>query len=353
MNTLKKRQKTYSKMYYVTGIFHLMLCIVMAVEKCFLLSVVNMALFVFYMILGLYVKKAHNFSKPFFACGAAISLFVLSHFIILGPDYGFQYLLLGSIPAIYFMAYTGECELKMSIISACGAFLSVIVASFISFFVDYPLNKWSGNCGTTLARILLIINVMISFWFACVFMTSLVKQAANDNGRLKNMNSNLELFASVDALTGLKNRRSIDSYMEKSLARAKGEGVDFSVFMCDVDNFKKVNDTYGHDCGDEVLKNIAKILEHEIRPEDGVFRFGGEEILLIIGAAGHIAKKVAERCRAAIEDSEVVYEGTSIKVTITIGGASYFQGATQDELIKRADDNLYIGKNNGKNQVVM
>lgn len=170
---------------------------------------------------------------------------------------------------------------------------------------------------------------------------------------LQDKNEDLEMTANIDALTGLRNRHNIEACIDKTFKLAKGHGADFSFLMCDIDNFKKVNDTYGHDCGDKILKNVASIIKGEIRSADTAFRWGGEEILVIINAKEHIAKAVAERCRKSIEESSVLYDGKEIKVTITIGGASYYQGATRDSMVNKADDNLYKGKKNGKNQVVM
>jgi len=185
------------------------------------------------------------------------------------------------------------------------------------------------------------------------FMAILVNRVRNDTGVLKDKNSNLEISANLDTLTGLMNRRSLKEYLSKAFDNARGKGQDFSILMCDIDDFKKVNDTYGHECGDLVLKNIAQLLKGETRPEDVVFRWGGEEMLILIAGNKYSAEKIAERCRLSVENSEVMWKGISVKVTITIGGASYFQGADEKVLMDRADGNLYKGKNNGKNQVVM
>lgn len=168
----------------------------------------------------------------------------------------------------------------------------------------------------------------------------------------KKLAHELEKLADYDALTLLHNRRSMKTHINNVLKQAeKGDGT-FSLLMCDLDNFKNINDTYGHDCGDLILKNVANIISCNVRKDDMVFRYGGEEILVMVRADKEITKQVAERIRSDIESEKVTYNNKSVGITITIGIASYRPDTPVDELIKIADNRLYKGKHNGKNQVV-
>ena len=131
----------------------------------------------------------------------------------------------------------------------------------------------------------------------------------------------------------------------------------FAIAMLDVDHFKNINDTYGHDAGDEVLKSLAKILNSE-KSGDEMFqsgRWGGEEFLVVCG--GNDGKKeeireLFEALRKRVSENVILYAGNEIRVTITIGLAFYEPGKSLDELVKEADDKLYEGKETGRNQVV-
>ena len=134
-------------------------------------------------------------------------------------------------------------------------------------------------------------------------------------------------------------------------------GSNFSIIMIDIDFFKKVNDTYGHDAGDEVLKSLADILKNEkvgneaFRPG----RWGGEEFMVVCGGYNGDIKKIAayfETLRTRIADNVINYNGTEIKVTATIGLALYEPHKTLNELVKEADAKLYKGKESGRNRVV-
>jgi diguanylate cyclase (GGDEF)-like protein len=123
--------------------------------------------------------------------------------------------------------------------------------------------------------------------------------------------------------------------------------------MMDIDDFKKVNDTYGHDCGDEVLKYVAHTISTGVKKNDYVFRWGGEEILVLLATDYQTAMRVADRIRKDISETPVQYRGQiSVPVTITIGLSPYVAGVTIQQMMEDADAKLYYGKRHGKNRVV-
>ena len=138
------------------------------------------------------------------------------------------------------------------------------------------------------------------------------------------------------------------------LALARRNNYYVHCIMVDIDHFKRVNDTWGHQCGDVVLKEVAKILKNEKRESDLLARYGGEEfVLLLCGIGPEDAKKSAERLRAAVENHRFAWNDTIIPVTISLGLASKqgeFIGKI-DELIAESDKYLYIAKEAGRNQV--
>lgn len=349
MVTNTEKQKTYSRFFFVVALIMAVNTCIFINQHCTTLAYIDGILTVVQIGLGTSVRYADYFVGHFVTSGISLMAYTLLQHILLGPQYGFQYLYIGIIPAVFYIFNKKADCVKKSIITTSSLLLVFLVATSITNAIRYPLfkiNKVSFYA-------LVVINIITAFLAALYFMILISAQASTEQNFLKDMNSDLELTANKDNLTGLGNRKSMEEHLDKAIARAKGEGQDFTIFMCDLDNFKHVNDTYGHDCGDLVLQNIAKIIKTEIRPDDYVFRYGGEEILILVYAGNYVSKKIAERCRAAIEESEVEYKGNTIKVTITIGGASYYQGATKEILIKRSDNNLYNGKESGKNCVVI
>lgn len=151
-----------------------------------------------------------------------------------------------------------------------------------------------------------------------------------------------------DALTGLYNRR----YSEKKMADIYKRGISFSLVLCDVDFFKKVNDTYGHECGDLVLQEVSAILKRTMRGKGYAARWGGEEFLLVFEEYKKAqAVMVLEGIMEEVRNIRIEYKEYVVSVTMTFGVC---QGTSEnlDVLLKEADDKLYYGKQNGRNQIV-
>ena len=162
----------------------------------------------------------------------------------------------------------------------------------------------------------------------------------------------LEKFANYDTLTHLMNRRSMDNYLSAAYLQAKTGKTTFCLLLMDIDDFKKVNDTFGHECGDAVLQSVAGIVSCGVRKDDYVFRWGGEEILVLLYTEEYKAAFIAERIRKEVECTPVKYGKDEVSVTITIGIASYRDGDTLQDMMDHVDKCLYYGKKHGKNQVV-
>lgn len=167
---------------------------------------------------------------------------------------------------------------------------------------------------------------------------------------------NLTNAASMDKLTGLYNRKYISEVLEVEFKRAKALHSNISVVLFDIDNFKKINDTYGHDCGDKVLTALAgQVKASGLRERDLAGRYGGEEFIVVLtNSNSEQAAEVAERIRKKIEGHVFEYEGTKIPVTVSLGVATikkeFHTGA---EIYKLADKALYESKRNGKNRVTV
>jgi len=156
-----------------------------------------------------------------------------------------------------------------------------------------------------------------------------------------------------DALTGIYNRRFLESRLREECERHRRYARSMSLIMIDIDFFKKVNDTYGHQFGDLVLKSVASKVVSVIRKTDIVARFGGEEFCCILPETdADAAEKVAEHLRTHVEGMENNFEKTSIRVTISLGISSFVTEDTSETLLKRADDALYQAKHSGRNRFV-
>lgn len=161
--------------------------------------------------------------------------------------------------------------------------------------------------------------------------------------------------ANRDPLTGLYNRRYLDSAMARELQRCERDGVPLNVLMIDIDHFKQINDLYGHATGDLVLRELATLLDQHTRRGDVVCRYGGEEFLLLLPhMTQDAAWERAEHCRLALKNMAIPREGGTIRATLSAGFACYPQhGRTPEALIQAADIALYRAKTSGRDRVLM
>ncbi|MCL7746657.1 GGDEF domain-containing protein [Halalkalibacter alkaliphilus] len=157
----------------------------------------------------------------------------------------------------------------------------------------------------------------------------------------------------IDQLTEVYNRRYFDLYMEKAIPLSERTGTPFHLIILDIDFFKKVNDSYGHTFGDEVLKILAKTIQNNLRGSDGLVRMGGEEFAILIPeTTTEECHLIADRIRQAVETTDFIYKGKKISVTISLGIAKY-TGETIHELYDKADQALYQSKKNGRNKITL
>ncbi len=166
---------------------------------------------------------------------------------------------------------------------------------------------------------------------------------------------NLGSAAHTDVLTQIYNKRYLMEALEAEFKRARVLHTDFSIIFFDLDHFKKINDNYGHDAGDYVLKEISQLIrKSHLRPKDLFARYGGEEfVILLANTPGKTAEDIAERIRLGIETHPFIYEGKRLPVTSSLGVSELQAGIESSQtLLKKADQALYAAKNGGRNQVV-
>lgn len=195
---------------------------------------------------------------------------------------------------------------------------------------------------------------LVAFTSLLVALAHLYSQAASDaEERLQKANSILDLLARTDPLTGLLNRRSMLEFLITEVGLAQTIHKPFSVIMCDIDDFKAINDRFGHICGDKLLVEIANTLVETIRPEDQVARWGGEEFLVFLPETPlREAVKIAENLRNRVQALQIPCNGDFLHGSITLGVSEYQPPENINSALIAADQALYRGKQKGKNTVI-
>ncbi|MBA4382032.1 MAG: hypothetical protein C0406_05645 [Sideroxydans sp.] len=249
------------------------------------------------------------------------------------------FLLIAIIPVTFF-----HTKQKAAIIF----FFCLNMAMFFLVQADYfVVSAEMSNLGSEDVRFLRVGNVITAIvaYMAYVWMIEVVAEHSERE---------LERQTVTDVLTQLPNRRYFDLVFQQEVAKDVRAESGLVLAMLDIDHFKKINDSYGHDVGDQVLKHIAQLLRFSTRAGNVIARVGGEEFAILLPSTTlHDAKEAAERIRQIIENNPYEYEGKELNLTVSVGLSRVRSGDEEAQSYKLADDALYAAKRMGRNRVVV
>jgi diguanylate cyclase (GGDEF)-like protein len=200
-----------------------------------------------------------------------------------------------------------------------------------------------------------LVNIAAGCFVIGVLLMRWLPRAVTERGHSERLSAGLALLATMDGLTCIFNRRHFETLARTEWGRFQRYGRPMSLLVLDVDEFKSINDRFGHDAGDLVLKAIADDCSSMRRETDIVARLGGEEFVLLLPETNEAAAEiVAERLREKIEDNSRVFAGDEMQISVSIGVAGATSGMSNFEaMLKHADEALYEAKRRGRNQVVI
>lgn len=267
----------------------------------------------------------------------------------IGWDYGFALYLICVVPLAFYIPYK---HMRTSMI------LSVITVVMFTGLKYYASAEWfvpyrTPDLSVPAINTVYIANGIISFIMLLVL--SLIYNISSKRAQksLQKKNEQLRELAYTDPLTKLQNRRSMFISIKESFELCEKNSKAFSILLSDIDDFKVINDTHGHNCGDMVLKEISRIFKENVPENASVCRWGGEEILVLLPDCElEEGAEIAEGLRKLIEAVAFKGKKDDFHVTMTFGVSENKGQLTVDKMISNADRNLYSGKRSGKNCVV-
>ena len=269
---------------------------------------------------------------------ATIVIYMLAATICIGYDAGFHLYCWSLVAVAFYLDYLAHV-MKTEKIYAFDMSVRVVAAYLFCTWYSH----WRGPIYALDSKVIttcLYLNAIAVFCFIICYSSFIHKLIIESEDKMANM-------ALYDQLTELYNRRSMLDHLDKIFPTLTSM---HWVAMIDIDDFKKFNDTYGHNCGDYVLVELANIMRC-VCAGSALCRWGGEEFLICTDGIS-LDTSILELFRQAVERRKFIYEGTQLKLTITIGVANYEPGQSLDKWIQHADDNLYEGKRTGKNKIV-
>jgi len=285
--------------------------------------------------------------------------------ILLAAFYGgaFSSIIAGLVIALFRIGYFGVST--PAIIASINMINVAIACAIISKLNLSGLKKWiymniissfiiTFSFLLIIKDLIVLRNTLIYFWIASLIIGTLAYYITNYMNTSIKLINRLEQESTIDFLTGLNNVRQFDNFLNKSYINVKNKNERLSILIIDIDFFKKVNDTYGHQAGDSVLQELGIVLSTSSRSFDIVSRIGGEEFSVILpDCPSRQTVEVAERLRVAVETHEFILpDKIKINITISIGAATYPDNVSDLEtLVNQADTALYSAKHSGRNKV--
>lgn len=343
----KESRKTYSKIYFGTMLLHLAntyLLLEVENEFFFYYSLLSTLVYLLLGILALYVERI---GILFLICFGEILCYSVLGTIVIGYPAGYNLYLIGMIPITFYLGYMYSRKGSKSLLYVVIDVLIFIISTVIS------MNLMEPQITIHIKR-LYALNSSVNLLLISGFFVTFTFNVDNNESLLEKENSILKKNANYDTLTGLRNRRTFNNvYMELK----KRTILPLSVVMCDIDDFKKVNDTYGHDMGDIVLKRVGRIIKHDTF--EGIqdikcFRWGGEEFLILSALESETLYNKMEEIRQKVSEEIFEDEEGTFNVTISIGIASETNNDENiEKVIDNADKSLYESKHTGKNKITV
>lgn len=330
---------------------HFLFCILFFATKVTPLAIFNIGSVFLYLYLYIFLrKKEQGILIATIATFIEICVHMLLCMYYLGWRSGFFVYPLCMIPAVYFVSVN---VLKKDYFAHIITAATFFVYALAKIYTDSHIGAYEHTFKKMNSFLYLFNNITACFLFA--FLTySFLCEMRDIQKDLKDKNDILQNVANMDMLTGIYNRRRMNEEIEKEINFCKQNNKNFSIAICDIDDFKKINDTYGHDCGDIVLKEIADILKlNAIDNDMEICRWGGEEFLILIRQNINVAQQTCQNILNDIRKYSLNYNNKNVQVTMTIGLEEFNQKNNDIEIVlKNADINLYKGKKSTKNCVV-
>lgn len=341
-------KRVISLIILLLGLFHTCFLALFAFFSIRPMVILSMGGVLFYVFCYTQAKKSRRLPRLFNLCYAEILLYAAAAELLMGAESGFTVYMTAMLPLGYYASYNFNSKkgavnpISYTFFAAIAFIIVQMAGSFIEPACSFGDQR--------VDHVICLVNYLVAAIVITLFLSSFLNQIKILENLRMNQNQKLEELSRLDSLTGLSNRRCI----QEKCAQAERQRQEYALIIADIDDFKKINDTYGHNIGDKALQAVASIFKNAVRDEDTVCRWGGEEILIFLPGcpldkARYRAKDILNQIRALDLRAQ---DQTVFHITMTFGVSVSGESENFAEALRKADERLYTGKRSGKNQVV-
>ncbi|MDB4076556.1 GGDEF domain-containing protein [Porticoccaceae bacterium] len=299
----------------------------------------------------------------FYLAIAGVLLVALGIFYIFDRHNLARLLLAGTLLIGFFFLLLGASD--ASSLMWCLTIVPVIVGSFAyrqSLFMligIFAAATWIMTGGSMPFAVpnysdIVVVRFLSAYAILAAFAVAMDNSRFDSLSKYQDLSSRVDQIAHQDQLTQLPNRNNMEGRLEKKYQQYRLINQPFSILLADLDNFKFINDRYGHDVGDDILYAIGQVLSEPLRGEDIVARWGGNEFMVLLPTANsEAAVNIAERLRAAASELDMDAQGDKLRISLSVGVASIDKCTGIDDLLSTAENGLYQAKHMGRDMVVV
>ena len=342
----KKDTSFFRLMLFMSMLMHATLCVFFVCIDIPVLYCFNVMSVLLYLAMGLLIGRARHIVYWLVTLFLEVVIHVVLCNLYLGWGYGFALYGLMIIPVTYYIAHSNT-ETRQDIMGSSVLVAADLVVIVISCMKTGSINKYPAITPDQ-QMLIFCINLTLCCLFVMIYSAYFVNGMKQTTRMLKEQNDELDFMAHYDAVTLLRNRQN----MQEIFDEYENCGKKYCIVLADIDNFKKINDTYGHICGDELLVNLSYLIRQEVRNRGEVCRWGGDEILFFLKMDEKTGYQLIENICKKIRKYVFEYDGEKIQTTATFGFVFCDEAITMEKRISLADARLYEGKKNGKDQVM-
>ena len=333
----------------VMGLVHGGLMLIFLVADVIPLAMFNVLSVVVYLFCFILCRVGH-IMPVYVSIVLEVTFYTVISTYFVGLRCGTYCFLFSIIPIIiYFGSYLIKGKKRWSVILVLILNFLTFVVLYIRFFNAEPIFQVAPDI-----MLVLVVFSAFAMVFSILFYNAIyIYSSENQLSILQQENRQLSADAHEDALTSLLNRRGFLPLLRSLMEPKSGRRTSFCIAFCDLDDFKRVNDSYGHEAGDEVLLHATKMIQQEL-PGSDICRWGGEEFVILLKDCDILtARSKVERLRKTVESNPTEFVGKQIFVTMTIGLEENLESySNPEDIIKKADESMYYGKQHGKNILV-
>ncbi|MDR0293377.1 MAG: GGDEF domain-containing protein [Oscillospiraceae bacterium] len=354
-----ERRIRQTKVFRVTlilcALVHTILCVIFFALRVHTMFIFNCFSVLLYIVLIIYIGR-ENFRNCMMVAYWEILLHSVFACLTLGWSSGFALYILAMMPVAFYVFYISSAADKRRKYEPYILGLVAVIAFFVIRIMSYErgTDYFAENELLGTERFIYLYNALVACGLLSISAMIFAREAQINQNALRKKNERLIYIASIDPLTGLLNRRSMKEYLASAHEAYEKTNHRYFIAIGDIDDFKQVNDTYGHDCGDEMILKVTETMTGRVGGSDQCARWGGEEFLILMrGIDEAQAYERVEDIRKCMGDTAFVYGEKKINITITFGLAAANENRTLGDVIIAADKCLYRGKTTGKNRVVL